>query len=132
MINAICPICKKREHSQIQTISHIKVCNFCSTRIFKPYDKHDAGKYRFSLLPLQPVIETLRVLEFGANKYSPNGWKYVPDGITRYFDALMRHLFAYRSGEKYDPESNLSHLAHAVCCLLFLMELDNLITEKQK
>ncbi|WP_445494442.1 dATP/dGTP diphosphohydrolase domain-containing protein [Photorhabdus sp. SF281] len=132
MINAICPICKKREHSQIQPTSHVKVCSFCSTRIFKAYDKNDAGKYRFSLLPLQPIIETLRVLEFGANKYSPNGWKYVPDGITRYFDALMRHLFAYRSGEKFDPESNLSHLAHAACCILFLMELDDLITEKQK
>ncbi|NRN27876.1 hypothetical protein HHJ84_06220 [Photorhabdus heterorhabditis subsp. aluminescens] len=98
--------------------------------MFTRYDKHDASKYRFSLLPLQPVIETLRVLEFGANKYSPDGWKTVPNGMTRYFDALMRHIFAYRSGEKYDPESNLSHLAHAACCLLFLMEFENLIREK--
>jgi hypothetical protein len=39
-----------------------------------------------------------------------------------FFAALLRHLFAWWRGEELDPESGLSHLAHAGCCLMFLME----------
>ena len=35
--------------------------------------------------------------------------------------ACHRHLQAWWSGERLDKESGLPHLAHAVCCLLFLM-----------
>ena len=27
-------------------------------------------------------------------------------------------------GEELDPETNLSHLAHAMCCLLFKLEIE--------
>ena len=83
--------------------------------------KHDSDKPRFSLLPLKQVWDIVAVLEFGAKKYTPCGWQKVPDAENRYFDAAMRHLCAWRSGEKRDPETNLPHLAHAACCLLFLM-----------
>lgn len=83
--------------------------------------KHDSDKPRFSLLPLKQVWDIVAVLEFGAKKYAPGNWKKVPDAENRYFDAAMRHLCAWRSGEKRDPETNLPHLAHAACCLLFLM-----------
>ena len=32
----------------------------------------------------------------------------------------MRHLVEYKEGTKIDNESKLSHLDHALCCLLFL------------
>ncbi|QHJ77771.1 MAG: hypothetical protein [Bacteriophage sp.] len=83
--------------------------------------KHDSDKPRFSLLPLKQVWDIVAVLEFGAKKYAPGNWQKVPDAKNRYFDAAMRHLCAWRSGEKRDPETNLPHLAHAACCLLFLM-----------
>ncbi|QHJ84311.1 MAG: hypothetical protein [Caudoviricetes sp.] len=83
--------------------------------------KHDSDKPRFSLLPLKQVWDIVAVLEFGAKKYAPDNWQKVPDAENRYFDAAMRHLCAWRSGEKRDPETNLPHLAHAACCLLFLM-----------
>ncbi len=84
-------------------------------------EKADAGKIRFSLLPLQPVIEIIKVLEYGAKKYAPDNWQKVPHSRTRYFDACQRHILAWWDGEKTDPESGLPHLAHAACCLLFLM-----------
>lgn len=83
--------------------------------------KHDSDKPRFSLLPLKQVWDIVAVLEAGAKKYAPDNWQKVPDAENRYFDAAMRHLCAWRSGENRDPETNLPHLAHAACCLLFLI-----------
>ena len=83
--------------------------------------KHDSGKPRFSLLPLKQIETVVAVLEFGARKYAPGNWQKVENPRDRYFDAAMRHVFAWRNGEKLDQETQLPHLAHAVCCLLFLM-----------
>ena len=38
----------------------------------------------------------------------------------RVFGALMRHLWAWWAGETKDPETGISHLYHASCCLMFL------------
>jgi hypothetical protein len=86
--------------------------------------KHDTGKRRWSLLPQGTVERVIDVLEYGAAKYGINNWKTVPDARTRYYDASMRHLSAWRDGERADPESGLPHLAHAVCSLLFLSWFD--------
>ncbi|WP_264041499.1 dATP/dGTP diphosphohydrolase domain-containing protein [Pectobacterium carotovorum] len=86
--------------------------------------KNDAGKWRFSLLPLSAIISVIAVLEFGAQKYAVDNWKSVPDARQRYFDASIRHITAWWQGEQIDSESGLPHLAHAVCCLLFLMWFD--------
>lgn len=83
--------------------------------------KHDASKPRYSLLPTGSVERVIDVLEFGATKYAPNNWQHVSDARTRYYDATMRHLSAWWQGEKYDAESGLHHLAHAACCILFLL-----------
>lgn len=64
------------------------------------------------------------VLEHGRNKYSADGWRSVPEPRRRYFAAAFRHLIAWRRGEKIDPESGLPHLAHAICCAMFLLELE--------
>ena len=86
--------------------------------------KDDSTKPRWSLLPLHTIAQVIRVLEFGANKYSVGNWAHVPEARTRYYDATMRHIEAWWLGEKVDPESGLPHLAHAVACLLFLMWFD--------
>ena len=36
----------------------------------------------------------------------------------------MRHLWAYKEGEQNDPETGVTHLAHALCCIMFMTELD--------
>ena len=38
--------------------------------------------------------------------------------------AMRRHVSAFRQGERVDPDSGKHHLAHAVCCLLFMLEND--------
>lgn len=78
-------------------------------------------KTRFDLVPFAAIGEIADVLAYGANKYSANNWCRGTEW-GRYFSALCRHLFAWWRGENRDPETGFSHLAHAGCCLLFLME----------
>jgi hypothetical protein len=86
--------------------------------------KFDGGKLMYGLLPPLALKETVKVLTFGAQKYEPDNWQHVPDSKRRYFDALQRHLWAWKQGEQLDQESGLPHLAHAMCCLMFLYEHD--------
>ena len=68
-------------------------------------------------------------MEFGAAKYGADNWQHVPNARQRYFDAAMRHLLAWWDGERLDAESGLPHLAHAGCCILFLLWADKDATE---
>ena len=86
--------------------------------------KYDAGKAQPSLLPSGPILEISKVLAFGAKKYAPENWKKVESGKRRYTDAMLRHILAWMGGEKMDEESGLHHLAHAGCCLLFVLWFD--------
>jgi probable DNA repair protein len=54
----------------------------------------------------------------------PARMERVPEPRERYFSAAMRHLVAWKEGSTHDLESGLPHLAHAVCCLLFLLWFD--------
>ena len=78
----------------------------------------------YGLLPPLALRATVDVLTFGAQKYEIDNWKYVGDSKRRYFDAAQRHLWAWKEGEQEDPESGMHHLAHAICCLMFLHEHD--------
>lgn len=88
--------------------------------------KYDKGKPRTDLL-LYGVPHALEevscILGFGAEKYAAHSWKTVPDAAERYLAALQRHILAHCKGEIVDPESGRSHLAHAACNALFILEL---------
>ena len=86
--------------------------------------KYDNDKLRWSLLPLGALQDVVKVLEFGAKKYAPDNWKYVDQAEERYWNAAMRHIIAYKLESPADSETGLSHLAHAVCCLLYIQQLD--------
>ena len=92
--------------------------------------KFDGEKLMWDLLPVKPIEEVVDILTFGAKKYNPESWRKVEDPINRYYAALMRHIIAYRNGEKIDPESGRTHLAHAICNLIFLSEFENKTLDK--
>jgi hypothetical protein len=88
-------------------------------------------------IPLRALESTVAVLEFGAKKYpaaqhdiidpktgrptplAAGNWaKGMPWSVC--LSCAVSHLFAAAGGEKLDKESGLSHLAHAMCNLLFL------------
>ena len=85
--------------------------------------KHDSGKPLMGAVPPNALLAVARVLTFGAEKYGRDNWRQVANAETRYLDAALRHINAYQRGEAADPESGESHLAHAVCSLMFMLEL---------
>lgn len=86
--------------------------------------KHDEEKPRWDLLPFRPVREVVKVLTFGSQKYEDNNWKHVEGARRRYIAAALRHITDWAEGERNDPETGYNHLAHATCCLLFLLWFD--------
>jgi len=91
--------------------------------------KWDKEKPRWSLLPWREVRQIVEVVSYGSTKYEDFNWQRVKPFKDRYLSAMMRHLEAYFSGELKDPETGYYHLAHAGCCLLFLLWGEN---EKEK
>jgi len=85
--------------------------------------KFDDGKLPLHLLSTEAMNQTAAVLQFGAEKYAAHNWR---KGFTwsRPLAAAMRHITAFNAGEDKDPESGLSHLAHAACCIMFLLEFE--------
>ena len=82
--------------------------------------KYDSGKLRIELIPPEVIEGIAAVLTFGAAKYADRNWeKGMPWG--RCFAAAMRHLWAWWRGQDKDPESGINHLAHALCCIAFLL-----------
>lgn len=83
--------------------------------------KDNRGKAPIDLLPSRPLVAIAEILAFGAKKYRPHNWRRgLPWGDT--YASLMRHLLAWNDGEDLDKETGQSHLAHAGCQLLFLLD----------
>ena len=82
--------------------------------------KYDEGKLRYDLLPVDAEEELVRVLTFGASKYADRNWE---KGInySRVYGAARRHLKEFWRGVDKDEETGLEHLAHAMCCCMFLL-----------
>ena len=85
--------------------------------------KFDTDKLPLHLLSTEAMNQTAAVLAFGAQKYAEHNWR---NGFawSRPLSAAMRHITAFNAGEDTDPESGLSHIGHAMCCLMFLLEFE--------
>jgi hypothetical protein len=85
--------------------------------------KFDSEKPPMTLISRRAQEEEAKVLAFGAKKYDKWNWSR---GIawSRVLDAAIRHLIAFADGEDVDPETGLSHLAHARCCTGFLLDYE--------
>lgn len=111
----LCPVCSRHVSSF--------PCPFCTAKRGEGA-KDDAGKPRRSLVPMRAFAHVIAVLTDGAKRYAPWNWVKVPGARERYYDALHRHVDAWWAGEALDPLTGEPHLAHAICCLLFLLALD--------
>jgi hypothetical protein len=93
--------------------------------------RYNTGKLRWNLVDFKALETMVRVLEYGANKYTVKDSKGVitHEGtdnwkkglkVTEICDSMMRHLFAFLAGEDTDPESKQLHVGHILCNALFL------------
>lgn len=82
-------------------------------------ERFNDNKIKWSLVSWKALEPMVKVLMFGANKYSPNNWQ---KGLkySEISDSLQRHLNAFMEGQDDDPESKLSHLGHLMCNAMFL------------
>ena len=113
---------KKFLENFISPVTEGQLCSddTCSTGV-----KFDDGKLPIALIPPELIIGVGNILNFGAKKYSERNWekgmKY-----SRVYSALQRHLIKwwdpYQSDT--DEETGESHLAHAACCLAFLLSYE--------
>lgn len=91
-------------------------------------NRHNTGKIQWSLVDFKSLENMVKVLEFGAKKYSADNWKkglYTKEII----ESLLRHVFCLMSGEYDDKESGLSHTGHILANAMFL---DYMIREKKE
>lgn len=83
--------------------------------------KRDQEKNPLGLISPVALAKVGQVMRFGAEKYDTHNWR---KGFEwqRLIDAALRHINAFNMGLDRDPESGLSHIAHAACMLMFLLE----------
>lgn len=97
-------------------------------RVVDPTTGGVKGQKDCQLGALDPLalVEVGKVAGFGGIKYErynfAKGYKW-----SLSYDALQRHLMAFWAGENTDPESKLSHVAHAAwhCLALLTFSLRN-------
>lgn len=93
--------------------------------------KYDSKKPDYSLIPPHALDDVAKVLTYGAQKYDRHNWKQLENLDTRYFAAAQRHLWAIQRGEILDEETGLHHAAHAICCMMFMLEFYYLQTDQK-
>lgn len=86
--------------------------------------RYNHWKPRWSLVDFKSLEPMVRVLEYGAKKYTTpwasgeENWKK-PMPKKAILDSAMRHLIAMMNGEEIDQESGLPHAWHLMCNAMF-------------
>ena len=70
------------------------------------------------------LLKAAEVFGHGAEKYSAWSWLDVQPWEWRYYASTVRHLLAWRGGERVDPDSGLSHLSHALTNLMIMVHME--------
>lgn len=95
-----------------------------TTKPTNPKDAIGSDKLPIHLWPPSATLYgTLGCLD-GALKYGRTNWRAAGVRTSIYYDALMRHTFAYFEGENIDPDSGLPHLAHILACAAILVDAE--------
>lgn len=81
--------------------------------------KEKQGKLPYELIPFECIDKLAEVLGFGATKYPLYSWKKADK--DDFVAAAFRHMSQYRQGVRFDDESGLHHLAHAMCNVVFAL-----------
>lgn len=76
------------------------------------------------LIPPPAMLAVAEVFGLGAKKYGAYNWREKTVSSSVYQAAALRHLMAWWDGENIDPESNQSHLAHAMACLAIILDAE--------
>lgn len=87
-----------------------------------PKDAVGTKKPALSCVPLPVLMEVGIGMMEGARKYGRHNYRISAVRASVYFDATIRHLFAWFEGEDLDPDSGLSHVTKAITSLIVLRD----------
>lgn len=95
------------------------------------WNKKDSGKVRVELVPVRAILWAAKVFAYGASsKYKAWSWVSLPQHRT--YASALRHLYAWRDGERLDPESGMPHLAHALTNVMMMLEIEDARTRGEE
>lgn len=80
--------------------------------------RYNENKPKWSIVHFKSLIPFVRVLMFGAEKYSRDNWKNEMD-IAEILDSTQRHLVEMMDGNTIDEESKELHAGHVMCNMMF-------------
>lgn len=83
--------------------------------------RYNSGKVRYDLLPNFAINQMACVLSEGAKKYAERNWELGMEW-SKCIASLKRHIEKFESGQDYDEETGLLHIAHAMTNCAFLTE----------
>lgn len=89
-----------------------------------PKDAVGIAKAPMSCVPAPVLLELGLAMAEGARKYGRHNYRVTGVRMSVYYDAALRHLFAYWEGQDADPDSGLPHLVKAMACLTVLRDAD--------
>lgn len=86
--------------------------------------RYNDGKPDWSLVDFHSLLPMVRVLEYGAKKYTVGevsgreNWKK-PMDKKQILNSMLRHLIQLMEDEELDSESWLQHIGHIMCNAMF-------------
>jgi hypothetical protein len=91
------------------------------TKDTNPKDAIGSTKPPMSTVPCT-VLAELGVAMLEGTKYGRHNYRVAGVRSSVYYDAALRHLFAWWEGEDLDPDSGLSHVTKAIASLAVLRD----------
>lgn len=95
-----------------------------TSKATNPKDAIGSDKLPLHLWPATATALGCLGLLDGMLKYGRSNFREIGVRASIYVDAAKRHLDAYFEGEDADPDSGLSHLAHALACIAIIVDAD--------
>ncbi len=93
-----------------------------TTKDTNPKDLVGIKKWSLSYVPARVLAVLSVAMQEGANKYGSHNYRVAGVRAMVYWDATIRHLFAWKEGENFDPDSNINHIAKAIASLVVLLD----------
>lgn len=86
--------------------------------------RFSSGKMRHDLIPAWALEQLAGVYTYGSQKYDDDNWRKGLKWRRDVFACILRHIWKWFRGEKFDNESGLHHLSHAAWNCFTLMEYE--------
>jgi hypothetical protein len=79
-------------------------------------------KPSLSSVPPASLIHLARAMADGRRKYGHMNWREKNVSSTIYYDAMLRHVFAWLDGENVAEDSGVHHLGHVMACCAIILD----------